>query len=269
MKTLLRLGLSMLVALAIPASLQSQGLVKTMLHSDTLKQDRALGIHLPSSYDSTRKYPVVYVLDGLSQSEHIFATLDSLSKAGLVPPAIVVAIPNMSAQNRQRQLIPPYMKLDHEKPESPTGDADRFLAFMEHELFPFIERTYSASNVRTFAGNSRGGLLVMHSLVYKPEMFQARFCFSTPFWREDNLIVFKVTEVLRSTNALQTFLYISAGEDETDNIKGGLAAMSAAFKEHASNGIVWYAEYTPNANHQTNAKLSAPSAILRWAEYVK
>jgi len=269
MNILLLPGLLLSILLAVPASLYSQNLIKTMLRSEKLQQDRALGIHLPSRYDSTKKYPVLYVLDGLSQSEHLARKFDSLSVTGSAPQTIVIAIPNMSAENRQRQLIPPYMKIDHEKMDSPFGEGDSFLAFMETELFPFIERNYAASNVRAFAGNSRGGLLVMHSLLYKPEMFQARFCFSTPFWRENNIIVSKVSASVRAKDTLKTFLYVSAGEQETENIKNGLAAMAKTLKENAPEGLIWHADYTPDSNHQTNAQNSATTAILKWSEHLK
>ncbi|MGH2569445.1 MAG: alpha/beta hydrolase [Bacteroidota bacterium] len=262
-------GLLVSLALTVPANVCAQNVVKTIIRSEMLQQDRAFAVHLPAQFDSTKQYPVLYVLDGLSQSQHLADKFDSLSAAGLVAQTIVVGIPNMTAENRQRQLIPPYMKIDHEKPESPTGEGDTFLSYMESELFPFIEKTYPASKVRLFAGNSRGGLLVMHSLLYNPEMFQARFCFSTPFWREDNLIVTKVSEFLRSLDSLQTFLYMSAGEQETDNIKNGLAAMASTLKAQGPNKLGWYAEYTPNANHQTNAQQSAASGIMKWGEYIR
>ena len=99
-------------------------------------------------------------------------------------------------------------------------------------------------------------------------MFQARFCFSTPFWREENIIVAKVLSLLRSKDSLDGFLYMSAGERETDNMKSGLAAMADALKEMAQKGLVWHAEYTPNADHQTNAQRSATTGIIKWGEYL-
>lgn len=253
---------------AIPASLLSQSVVLTKLRSDILNQERGLAVYLPSQYDSTKTYPVMYVLDGRSQGDHIARTFDSLSQAGHVPPTILVGIPNMTGRNRQFQLIPPYMKTDTGA-ASPHGEADTFLSFMESELFPFIKNRFSASNIRLFAGNSRGGLLVMHSLLRKPDMFQARFCFSAPFWRENAIIVSKVATFLRSQDTMQTFLFMSAGEEETENIKNGLTAMDSTLKERAPEGVTWHAEFTVNANHQNNAQLSAWAGILRWGEYLR
>lgn len=262
------MGLWISLTSGIPATLLPQTVVLTKLRSDILNQERGLAVYLPSQYDSTKTYPVMYVLDGRSQGDHIARTFDSLSQIGYVTPTILVGIPNMTGRNRQLQLIPPYLKTDTAS-TSPPGEADQFLSFMESELFPFIGKTFPASNVRLFAGNSRGGLLVMHSLLYKPEMFQGRFCFSTPFWREDAIIVSKVADFLRSRDTLQTFLFMSAGEEETDNIKNGLTAMARTLKEHAPEGLTWHAEYTENANHQNNAQRSAWVGILRWGEYLK
>ena len=39
------------------------GEIKT-LKSVVLKEDRTLNIYLPSTYDSSKSYPVIYVLDG-------------------------------------------------------------------------------------------------------------------------------------------------------------------------------------------------------------
>jgi predicted alpha/beta superfamily hydrolase len=79
---------------------------------------------------------------------------------------------------------------------APRAPAISFLEFMERELIPFIATQYGASETRLFAGNSRGGLLVMYSLLQKPDLFAGRFCFSTPLWREDNLLVQKVSAFL-------------------------------------------------------------------------
>lgn len=71
------------------------------------------------------------------------------------------------------------MEIDEK--ESPFGAGDQFLSFMEKELIPFIDKNYSASKNRSLAGNSRGGLLVIYSLLYKHDLFKDRFCFSLAF----------------------------------------------------------------------------------------
>jgi predicted alpha/beta superfamily hydrolase len=253
--------------LANEESAGSEETVRTTLFSSILHEERELIIHLPRGYDSTIQYPVMYVLDGGSQDTPIANKLDVLTTAGYCPKTIVVGIPNMSAENRERNLTPPFMRTDNNDENSELGAADDFLKFLEHELFPFIEKQYHASQKRLLSGNSRGGLLAMYSLMYKPELFQARFCYSTPFWRQENILVSKIDTFLNSRDTLETFLYLSAGENETDNIKNGLDTMTERLKEKTPVGFVFFSEYTPQAIHQNNAMISASAGIARWGEY--
>jgi predicted alpha/beta superfamily hydrolase len=176
--------------------------VQTTLHSTILDEDRRLIIHLPRNYtqDTTRKYPVMYVLDGTSQDDHTADKLGVFSDAGLVPAAIVVGLPNTRG-NRERDQTPPFMRRNVDDETSPYGAGDKFLSFIEKELIPFIDGNYRTSGERTLTGNSRGGLLVLYSLIEKPVLFQARFCYSTPVWRFDNLMVNRVSEFLRANPA--------------------------------------------------------------------
>ena len=247
----------------------SESEIHIKIYSEILAEDRELIIHLPRNYDSLKKYPVMYVLDGSSEDYHIANKFDILSAVGYTPKTIVVGIPNMTAENRQRNLTPPYISMDNDIEDSPLGEADTFLSFMELELFPFIERNYPASQVRLFHGNSRGGLLVMHSLMSKPDLFQARFCYSTPFWRQDNILISKVSDFLSSKDTLNTFIYMSAGKNETENIKNGLDSMAKTFQKKAPIGLIWHADYIPNAVHQDNARISSAIGIGRWSEYLK
>ena len=109
----------------------------------------------------------------------------------------------------------------------------------------------------------------MYSLTYKPELFNARFCYSTPFWRQENILVSKVDSFLNSIDTLNTFMYLSAGENETENIKNGLSKMTKTLREKAPIGLVFYSDFTPNAIHQNNAMISVSAGIARWSEYIK
>jgi hypothetical protein len=246
-----------------------ESVIQTKLYSQILDEERNVIIHLPRNYDSTKRYPVMYVLDGSSQDKHIAEKFDILSTVGYSPETIVVGIPNMSGENRQRDMTPPYMRMDIDETDSPFGEADKFLSFMESELFLFIDKNYPTSQYRLFSGHSRGGLLVMYSLLHKPNLFQARFCFSPAFWRDDDIIVSKVSEFLSSQDTLNTFLYLSMGTKETAKMKNGFDLMTMAFKAKTPSGLIWFSDYTINADHQDNAEISATAGIGKWSEYYK
>lgn len=246
-----------------------KSVIQTKIHSTILNEEREIIIHLPRNYNKNKKYTVMYVLDGSSQDKHISNKFNILSTAGYVPETIIVGLPNVSGKGRQRDYTPPYMRMDINEKDSPLGAGDKFLSFMEKELFPFIEKNYSASEIRSFAGNSRGGLLVMYSLIYKPNLFQGRFCFSPEFWRDDNLIVKKVSDYMNSKTDLNSFLYMSLGDGENAKMKIGFKEMNKTFKENPNQELVWYSELTKNAIHKNNAEVSASVAIRKWADYLK
>lgn len=246
-----------------------ESVVQTTIHSKILNEKREVIIHLPINYDRKKKYPVIYVLDGSSQDKHLANKFDILSSAGYVPETIVVGIPNTSGKGRQRDYTPPYMKMDIDEKDSLLGEGDRFLSFMEKELFPFMEQNYSASKIRSLVGNSRGGLLVMYSLLYKPDVFKGRFCFSPAFWRDDNLIIKKLSVFLSKNENLNSFLYLSMGERENEKMKNAFMEMTKTLSKNENDQLIWYSELTKNADHQNNAEISASVGIGKWAEYLK
>ena len=83
------------------------------------------------------------------------------------------------------------------------------------------------------------------------------------------MIVSKASDFLSAKDTLHTFLYMSMGAKEVDKMKNGFDLMTRVFKEKAASGLVWYSEYTANADHQDNAQISASVGIGRWSEYLK
>lgn len=72
------------------------GEIKT-LKSVVLKEDRTLNIYLPSTYDSSKSYPVIYVLDGSMNEDflHITGLVQFFNMTFGMPDFIVVGIANV------------------------------------------------------------------------------------------------------------------------------------------------------------------------------
>jgi hypothetical protein len=128
------------------------------------------------------------VLDGPGQGGHTARTAAALAAEGLIPEVMLVAVPNLSDETRARDLTPPGLHQDHEKPDSPLGRGDAFLAFLRDELIPKVERDYRTAPFRMLAGHSRSGVFVLYSLIAEPALFDARFAHSAPVWREDEAL---------------------------------------------------------------------------------
>jgi hypothetical protein len=91
---------------------------------------------------------------------------------------------------------------------------------------------------------------------------------SAPVWRFDNLMVKKTVEFLRSSSNLNSFLYMSVGEKETERIIDGFKAMVDALKKNSRKNFKWVAHYTPQAVHQDNALISSSKGLAEWGKYL-
>jgi len=249
---------------------ESSNVVTTNLHSTIMGEDRTVIVNLPRNYskDVLQKYAVMYVLDGTSQDGHTMDKLTVLSDAGLVPTAIVVGLPNTRG-NRERDQTPPFMRRNVDDEKSPYGAGDKFLSFIEKELIPFIDTNYRTSVYRTLTGNSRGGLFVLYSLMERPALFQAWFCYSTPVWRFDNLLVNRMSDFLRASSGLKGFLYLSVGDKETDQMISGFTKLVEVLRKTRKKQFKWVADRTPYAVHQDNALISTSKGLAEWGKNLK
>lgn len=233
------------------------------LFSDSLGENREFLVHLPESYSRkpNRRYPVMYVLDGSSEDIHTAASAALMARIGVIPELLVVGIPNVSGEGRQRDYTPPGMRQDIDEAKSPEGKADRFLAFLKGELIPHVESAYRTGEPRMLAGNSRGGLFVVYSLIADPTLFAARFAHSPALWRDEDALVVQLEKFLSSKPDLDGFLYLSLGGEENEKMTKTFKRTVAVLEAQAPPFLKWHADFTPGANHGTNAELATPVGL--------
>ena len=154
--------------------------VRRTLKSAILNEERAVFVHLPASYDTSRaSYPVLYLLDGTSASlQEMIAITSRMRGDRGAPEMIIVAVANT---NRNRDMMPVVAK-DY---PGPPG-AEEFLAFLERELVPDIERTYRTAEPRILMGKSLSGLFTLYALLTKPILFNAYVGCSAGWFGENN-----------------------------------------------------------------------------------
>jgi predicted alpha/beta superfamily hydrolase len=239
------------------------------LRSEALAEDRRVIVHVPESYarDVSRRYPVLYVLDGSSQDLHTARSAALMARIGVMSELIVVGLPNVSGAGRQRDYTPPFMAQDTEQPDGPRGQADRFLAFLRDEAIPAVDGTYRTTAERWLAGHSRGGLFVWYSLMADPGLFAARFAHSPALWRDDLAVVARMSAFLRATPSLSAFLYLSIGSEENPTMTGGFERARATLAEAAPSGLAWHADVVVGATHLTNGELATPLGFNAWSRH--
>jgi predicted alpha/beta superfamily hydrolase len=148
------------------------------------QQEYRISVALPSSYAAhpERSYPTIYLPDAYFYFGMVTELTRVMVLCGEFPETIVVGIgypmheplaevTKEVQRLRFRDLTPvrdPANALDEEA----SGGAPAFLAFIQSELIPVIEREYrSDAAARVLAGHSAGGLFALYALFHQPDLF--------------------------------------------------------------------------------------------------
>jgi predicted alpha/beta superfamily hydrolase len=217
--------------LLVAASLHGQAGIQPVTLANTdhrslaaskIGQRFELLVSLPEDYaNSGKRYPVLYVLDGWHFPLMAFLQNNNLYSERM-PPVIFVNISHGEGNVmllRARDFTPTRTKV-----EPTSGGGAAFLDFLEHDVIPFVDRTWrTIPSDRGLLGHSYGGLFAIYALEQRPGLFQ-RIVAASPVAGWDNRLVFKgARERLRSLPA-PVRLDLSAGDQEP-----GLADDAAAF----------------------------------------
>jgi len=166
-----------------------------------LVTSRNVYVWVPESYDSSKKYAVVYMSDGqnLFDAEKMFnhqewcvdEVFGALMAEGKIKDCIVVGVANVGRTRSQEyypqdvfDLYSPEVKEYSKSKRMGEGDllANNYLKFLVEEVKPFIDATYSTYTDRenTFhMGSSMGGLISSYAVTKYPDVFGGAGCLST------------------------------------------------------------------------------------------
>ena len=232
------------------------------LHSVILNEDRVLRIYNPSpaGTDNKERYPVLILLDA---EQHFSSTVGMIQQLrGRWPGILVVGITNT---DRNRDLTPAN---DEEETSNGTssGGGDRFMDFIGQELIPYIEQHYPASPYRLFSGHSLGGLMVTHTFLNNPGLFNAYIAIDPSLWWDDMKLVeasrkdYNTAEydtrslfIARAKNMPPGMEPATAMTDTTEYtvLFRSVASFVANLGESSETGFRWKAKFYPEETHGT------------------
>ncbi len=182
------------------------------IYSKILKEDRAIWVQVPESAKAKtnhpNKYPVVYVLDGGVHFLSVCSVINQLSP-GSVPEMIVVGI--STSENRTRDLTPTKVKEARGSSEwvKDSGGGERFTDFIAQELIPYIDNKYPTASNKTFVGHSFGGLLVVNTIINRPELFNNYIAIDPSLWWDNEVLTREVADKLSSEKHKNKTLFLS------------------------------------------------------------
>lgn len=191
------------------------------LHSQILNEPRAYKVYLPLGYQDPLyapvNYPLIYLLDGEGYGDLLAPILQHMAIPSTLPPTILVAV--AAGTTRVRDYTPDVSTTDWQgRPTTlfqNAGGLDRFLDFLERELMPAIDQTYSTAKHRTLIGHSLGGLAAAHCLLSRPHLFQAYLSSDASLWWQQQAIVEQVDKSALAGKKPQGRYYSALADHET------------------------------------------------------
>jgi enterochelin esterase-like enzyme len=160
-----------------PISTPLQGKVhEAAIHSRFLNEPRRLTVYTPPGFDAAKRYPVVYMADGVFRAED-FPVVERQIVDGRIPPVVVVAIwPGLDAKDyelRSKEYL-----LGWPGGTARFAKSERFLL---DEVLTLAENRYGASTQardRLITGYSSGAAWAVSMAVRNPAVFGQSAAFS-------------------------------------------------------------------------------------------
>ncbi len=230
------------------------------IESKQLNEKRILNIYLPESYNKndTIKYSVVYLLDGSADEDFIHVAglyqFNSFSWINRVPKSIVVGIATV---DRRRDFTYPTTIEEGRKQFPTAGHSDKFIAFIEKELQPFIEKKYKTNSSKTIIGQSLGGLLATEILLKKPTLFNTYIIVSPSLWWDNGSLLNQQPDLLQQNFFQPTSIYIGVGKEGLTPTKiphvmeVDANLLAEKLRNTKSKMVKVYFDYLPQEDHAT------------------
>ncbi|MBB5638734.1 hypothetical protein HDE68_004669 [Pedobacter cryoconitis] len=221
------------------------------IQSPQLAEKRILNIYLPEGYDKDLKatYPVIYLLDGSANEDfvHIFGLVQFSAMIEAMPKSIVIGIANI---DRKRDFTFPTTIAQDLKDFPTTGKSEKFMAFIEKDLQPYIAQNYRTNDTKTIIGQSLGGLFATEVLLKKPSLFNNYIIISPSLWWDNQSLLTAAPQLLKSLSDKNIKVYVSVGtegkvmEDDAKNL-------AEVLKKSADKNLEVIFNPMPAENHLT------------------
>lgn len=167
-----------------------------------------LPVYFPEGFDTNKRYPVLYALDGNTNFLTIAEKVKDAVKKNLIAPHIVVGIGYVNENKRSRDYTPVYVKNEGD------GKVDIFFEFVSKELIKVIEKNFAADTGRlnrALTGHSYGGIACLYALFNHQETFSKFIIGSPSLWYGDNIFFKYEQDYFEKNKNLNAKVYIGMG----------------------------------------------------------
>jgi len=183
------------------------------IDSKILETERTYWVSLPSDYDASLTYPVLYVLDAQWRFSLTNALEKDLSGNGKIPQHIVVGITH---PNRRLDMSFSTSKVNCNGETDTSsftvqysGNGLKFLTFIEEEIVEEVNRRYSTSGFNVLVGHSLGGYFCSYILPIQ-KTFQSLQIYDPSIWYSEGEAIRHIDSTLSQTTGCTVFLSSSS-----------------------------------------------------------
>lgn len=229
------------------------------MYSENLNEQRTINVYLPNNYqtDSSKKYPVIYLLDGSHDEDFIhiagLVQFSSFSWINTIPESIVIGIANV---DRKRDFTFPTSNEEHLHDFPSSGSSGPFIEFIENELQVLINDKYQTNESKTLIGQSLGGLLATEILFKHTSLFDHYIIISPSLWWDDqSLLEYHLKEIIRNKD-----IYVGVGK-EGEVMEADAEELHKKLTDFGVNSSKLYFSYFEDKDHGDVLHLAAYDAF--------
>jgi predicted alpha/beta superfamily hydrolase len=172
--------------------------------------------------------------------------------------------------DRRKDLTPTHVRLDPPfwaaGASKTSGGGESFIAFIEKELIPYIDKHYPTQPYKTLIGHSLGGLAAMQIFVHHTHLFNSYICIDPSMWWDKQKLLKETKSALEKRNFKGTTLYLGIANTadhnwdinrvlldttkETMHMRGVLT-LQRYFESNTQNGLKYQGKYYQDDSHMS------------------
>lgn len=235
------------------------------INSATLNETRTINVFAPkASIEEPATFPTLYMLDGGLEEgfNKVMELVSKLIAEELFPKIILVGIENT---NRNVDLTSKTKNQKDKKYVPKFGGAPKIRAFIAEELIPFINDKFATNGISGIMGVSLGGLFVLETLYFTPDLFDIYIAFDPTLWWNYHHILNLFT-IKDQTE--RTFKYLWYAHSGIRNIYQLSLDLETIFSQnYATLKVDMNRNYAPNENHSTIFNASIEQALKACSKH--
>lgn len=202
-------------------------------------------IALPESYyhSDSFQYPVMLVMDGSTQFEHIVGNVNFLSTFSIVPEMIVVGV---SAKSRLKH----FTHTELAGYEGRSGGAQHYTRFLQDELLPELKKQYRMSPFTLVTGHSLSGLYTSYLATHHADFINASISVSPSLWWDDFALINDIKATKRQVEKPPLRWFVSMANEPNEMAEGYNRLMSV-LGEKSERVFDWESREFPKETHDS------------------